>query len=287
MARLHLFEWEDQQWFPALFRNFITDHLVFHVSRLFVPALPTLTKAMRSTGYASIVDLCSGGGGPLLALVPKCAEALGQPVTMTLTDLYPNRAAFEQTKARSSGSIDFRAESTNAMDCPQSLQGFRTLFTALHHFRPHDARKILADAVEKGVPIAAFEAQERNASRLIVVPFATFLSAFLLTPFVGRMTFGRFFFTYLIPLAPLFYAWDGVVSCLRTYSPAELKDLTKGLDHRGYRWEVGQIAAHGHVGPYNITYLVGVPSMKSGSLELAHGTRTDNGFPVVDKSVVG
>ena len=30
-------------------------------------------------------------------------------------------------------------------------------------------------------------------------------------------------FTYLIPICPLAFAWDGFVSCLRTYSPAELR----------------------------------------------------------------
>jgi len=27
MRRFHLFEWEDQPWLPAVFRDFITDHL--------------------------------------------------------------------------------------------------------------------------------------------------------------------------------------------------------------------------------------------------------------------
>ena len=260
MSRLHIFEWEDQPWFPELFRNFITDHLVFHVSRLFLPVVPKLSETMRQTGYANIVDLCSGGGGPLPALVPRCSEALGQPVTATLTDLYPNTEAFERTKDQSGGTIDYRAESTSAMDCPESLTGMRTVFAALHHFRPNDAKKILADAANKRVPIGAFEAQERNIPKLIIIPLIIFFSAFILTPFVGRMTLGRFVFTYLIPLMPFFYMWDGVISCLRTYSPAELDELTKDLQRDGYRWESGQIPAVGHIGPYNITYLIGLPT---------------------------
>jgi hypothetical protein len=259
MSRLHIFEWEDQPWFPEIFRNFITDHLVFLVSRAFAPAMPKLAEAMKSSGHNTIVDLCSGGGGPLPALLPELSDELGESVNATLTDLYPNIEAFEEAKAKSDGDIDYRKESTSAIDCPESLEGFRTIFTALHHFRPEGAKKILADAVDKQVPIAAFEAQERSFAQLIVIPFVIFVSAFIMTPFVGRLSVGRVFFTYIIPLAPLFFTWDAVVSCLRTYDPDELKELTEELHKNSYRWEIGQISAFGYIVPYRITYLVGMP----------------------------
>ncbi|MGQ0621745.1 MAG: hypothetical protein ACT4QA_17810 [Panacagrimonas sp.] len=262
MARVHLFEWEDQSWFPALFRNFITDHLVFLVSRLFVPVVPKLVELMKTTGHHSIVDLCSGGGGPLLALLPRCSAALGRLVTATLTDLFPNLETFARAHSLSGGTISYRSESVSAMDCPETLHGVRTIFTALHHFRPEQARKILADAVAKGVLMASFEAQERSLSKLVVVPLVAFLGALIMTPFVGRMSWGRFVFTYLVPLAPAFFAWDGFVSCLRTYSPRELGKLTERLDENGYHWEIGQIPSFGIVGPYNITYLIGIPSKR-------------------------
>lgn len=259
MSRVHLFEWVDQPWFPALFRDFITDHLVFHVSKLFAPAIGKLADAMQSSGYTSIVDLCSGGGGPIPSLLPKLSEAMGRSVSVTLTDLYPNVDAFAKIELQNNGAITCRTEPTSAMDCPEQLVGFRTMFTALHHFHPEDATKILKDAVEKGVPIASFEAQERNLSKLIVIPLIIFVGSFILTPFVGRLTIGRIIFTYLIPLGPLFFTWDAVVSCLRTYSPKELEMLTNDLKESAYRWEIGQISTVRHLGSYRITYLIGHP----------------------------
>ena len=260
MPRLHIFEWEDQSWFPDIFRNFITDHLVFHVKRLYVPIVPMLSDKMRETGHTNIVDLCSGGGGPLQVLAPKCAEALGAEVGVTLTDLFPNLEAFEQAQSESNGLIGFRRESISAMDCPEELAGFRTMFTALHHFRPADVERILSDAADKGVPIGVFEFTERNILNATVTPLAALLSSFLITPFLGRMTASRFIFTYIVPLAPLFFVWDGLVSSLRTYSPKELDSITSRIDSPSYTWESGKISALGHVGPYNITYLFGVPS---------------------------
>jgi hypothetical protein len=63
------------------------------------------------------------------------------------------------------------------------------------------------------------------------------------------------FWTYLLPVIPLVLFWDGIVSNLRTYSPAELQELTLGVQRDGYRWEIGKIPA----GSCKITYLLGYP----------------------------
>jgi len=221
------------------------------------------SEKMRETGYTKIIDLCSGGGGPLQVLAPKCAKEIDADIAVTLTDLFPNIEAFKQTEIDSNGLISFRSESISAMDCPEELEGFRTMFTALHHFQPADVERILSDAAKKGVPIGIFEFTERNILNATVTPLAAFLSSFLVTPFLPRMTLSRFIFTYLIPLAPLFMVWDGFVSSLRTYSPKELDEMTSRIDCPNYSWESGKISAIGHIGPYNITYLFGIPSDKS------------------------
>jgi hypothetical protein len=49
--------------------------------------------------------------------------------------------------------------------------------------------------------------------------------------------------------------FDGVVSCLRTYSPDEMRQLVKPFT--GYDWEIGQIPVRGLSAP--ITYTIGTP----------------------------
>jgi hypothetical protein len=259
MARLHLFEWEDQGWFPSILRNFITDHLEFHGRRVYVPAMQKLAQELEETGHSKVVDLCSGGGGPLPGLQAELSKERGKPVQVVLTDLYPNIDAFKAIQERSKGNITFRADSVSAMNCPADLDGFRTIFTALHHFRPEGAHKILGDAMNKRKPIAAFEASERTLLSLATVLPTMFLGSFLLTPFLGRISLGRLMFTYVIPLAPLFFTWDAFVSCLRTYSTEELKELTRDLAAEDYSWEIGQIVSSMYLMPYRITYVIGRP----------------------------
>ena len=56
-------------------------------------------------------------------------------------------------------------------------------------------------------------------------------------------------------MLPLLGTFDGVVSCLRAYSPQELRGLVDGLD--SYEWDIGEI--RGGWSPLRGTYVIGVP----------------------------
>lgn len=67
IPRLQLFELEDQEWFPATPRDLATDYLSFVETKfaLHRPVVPLLRELLRTSGSDAIVDLCSGGSGPL------------------------------------------------------------------------------------------------------------------------------------------------------------------------------------------------------------------------------
>jgi hypothetical protein len=64
--------------------------------------------------------------------------------------------------------------------------------------------------------------------------------ALLLTPFVRPLSFRQLFFTYVIPLVPLFYAWDGAASVPRVYGRDDLDELLGDMRIDDYVWETGQ-----------------------------------------------
>lgn len=265
MRRLHLFEWEDQPWLPRVFRDFITDHLRFTQNEpMRRPVNAAIAERLRDlltrTGSRRIIDLCGGAGGPLPTVSRILAEELQCPVEIVLTDLYPNARAFEQLAAASGGRLQPRLESTDAMDVPAELDGVRTLFTALHHFRPDSAQQILADAARKGEPIAVFEPLERSVRMMVLLGVSSFVRGLTHTPRVGRLTPVRFVLTYLVPLAPLMFAWDGVVSVVRSYTAEELSALAAPLSSDRYTWESGRFVVSGPWGPMPTTYLVGRPT---------------------------
>jgi hypothetical protein len=265
MKRHHLFEWEDQPWLPVVLRDYLTDHLHFALGSdqarpLHQAIASVLQPTMEKLDTREIVDLCSGGGGPLLAVQRYMGAESNFPTTVTLTDLYPNIAAFERAEHASNGSVRAHRGPVSAIDVPPMLAGIRTLFTAFHHFRPEDARHVLLDARLKRCGIAIFEPFERSPRMARILGLAGIACGLLLTPKVGRMSFGRFVLTYVLPVAPAVVAWDGVVSALRSYSVAELRELADSVGGDDFVWEAGQIPVVTPVGPMPLTYLVGFPT---------------------------
>lgn len=254
MPRLHLFEFEDQDWFPATWRDYGTDFLQFLTARTnaFRPVLPLLEKALKACGTPRIVDLASGGGGGWLGLGVELAEKF-PGLRITLTDAFPNLPAFRRAAAQPF--IDYIETPVSALQVPAGLEGVRSLFLAFHHFRPAEARRILQNALDSGNPVAVFEGQGRNLPSLLAMFFSP-LTVLLATPFIRPFRPGRIFFTYLLPVVPLFVWWDGLVSALRTYSVGELNCLIgelKGSER--FAWETGTLKS----GPSTITYLLGLP----------------------------
>lgn len=255
MARIHLFEFEDFQWFPKGLRNYLTDFLQFVSNKfdVYKGAVPLLDEALQHSGGNRIIDLASGGGGGLLILAGHLEEK-HPDLEIVLTDYYPNIAAFKATASKSKV-FSFCEHSVNAMDVPVDLRGLRTQFLSLHHFHPEQAVKILQNAVDSNSAIALFEAQERNVKSIISMIFSP-VSVLLVTPMIRPFKIGRIVFTYIIPLVPLFVMWDGIVSALRTYSVKEMDGLVKQVKgHEQFTWKIGRQKS----GPGMIPYLIGYP----------------------------
>ncbi len=253
MARIHLFEFEDQRWFPGFLRNYLTDFLQFlsNKTKMYAPIVPLLVKTLEKSEQKQIIDLGSGGGGGLLWLNQELQKNVPD-LKITLTDYYPNIDAFNHTKLQASN-IDFSTKAIDARNVPVELLGIRTQFLSLHHFQENDAIQILQNAVNSGQPIAIFEAQERSIPSILAMVFSP-ISVLLTTPFIRPFKFGRLLFTYILPLVPLFVLWDGIVSSLRTYSVKEMNQLVDALPNKDtYNWEIGRVKT----GPGVILYLIG------------------------------
>src|SRR5262245_26595592 len=144
MKRLHLIELEDQEWCPRTIRDAATDYLQFVLSatKPYAGVIPILAAALQRTGARHVLDLCSGAAGPWLWLQPVLTER-GIPVSVCLSDKYPNMEAFGRSSCLTNQTISYHPQPVDATRVPNELPGFRTMFTAFHHFRPEQARAVL------------------------------------------------------------------------------------------------------------------------------------------------
>lgn len=261
MRRRMLFEIADQRWCPAVVRDGVTDYLAAAIEAggVYSPAVPLLSRLLDATGASHIIDLASGAGGPWRSLLPQLDDQ-GRTVTVTVTDHAPNQKAFACLGAVTANRVHGDARRIDARCPPADLSGVRTIFSALHHFTPSDVRRMLAESMRQGRALGAFEATHRSTRALALTCLVPLL-VWLLTPRIRPLRASRLLLTYLVPVIPLVAWFDGMVSCLRTFSPAELEQLAREASadahHDGppFRWETGEVGS----GPIPVTYLLGWP----------------------------
>lgn len=259
MKRIHLFEFEDLNWFPDVLRVCMTRYIntihkflnsSSHIANI-------LSGVMLSYEPRHIIDLCSGAGGPMPKVVELLRTKYGlADLRLTMSDLFPNLAVAENINGIKYPGIQYRTEPLNALDLDES--GLRTLICSLHHMPPETARDILKQAFDSRQGIFVYEISDNSLPKWIwwmAIPI-NIISTFFITPFVRPMTWKQILFTYIIPVLPLCIAWDGAVSNARTYTIEDLELLLHGLDLVDYHWEKGAIK--GRFG--NKLYLLGYPN---------------------------
>lgn len=260
MKRIHLFEFEDFHWFPNFLRICMTNYIIT-IHKLLGSAedlAQLLTQLLPKSKHKAIVDLCSGAGGPM----PEVKEILqkdGFPdLSLTMTDLYPNTTAAASINAQNDPTLQYLTQPIDATKVAAHQQGIRTMVCSMHHMPPKIAKSILKDAQQSKQPICIFEISDNSMPFILwwlAIP-TTFIMVLFITPFVRPFTWKQFVFTYLIPLLPIFIAWDGAVSNARTYTLEDLDELLADLQAPNYTWEKGLIK--GKAG--NKLYLMGYPT---------------------------
>lgn len=197
LPRLHLFELEDQLWFPDLLRRGMTDYLATVTARTapYAPVVPALTQLLADQHTLVIRDYCSGGGGPWVQLLPALGDA-APDLRLELSDAFPNVAALESFPV--GAPVSYRCTPLRPTDDWPSDASLATFFSSFHHFRPADAREILRQASVTKTPVAIFEATYRSVAALALMCIVPVV-VLLLTPTIRPVRWWRLLFTSLLP----------------------------------------------------------------------------------------
>lgn len=259
MKRIHLFEFEDFNWFPSSIRDCLTRYLVtFHKLLNTKEQLADLVEeGLTHTDNKQVIDLCSGSGGPMLMVKDELKKKYpNQSIKFIFSDLYPHKKFAKEINDKNDESISYLTEPVNATDVSENLKGLRTMICSMHHMKPDTAKSILKNAKEDKQPILIYEISDNGYPIWLwwtAIPFA-FIMVFFITPMIRPMTWQQLVFTYLIPIIPLAVAWDGAVSNARTYTLNDMDILLEGLQDN-YTWKKGTLKGKGG----KKLYLMGYP----------------------------
>ncbi|KAL7951625.1 hypothetical protein V8C42DRAFT_12852 [Trichoderma barbatum] len=257
IPRLHLFEIDDQSWFPAFLRSRIQDALTiaWNSNTPLQPQSPARIAAstlIRQLGDSlssyTFIDFCAGGGGPTPAIQQAINSHLSAqdepPVDFILTDLHPNIAAWESI-VQKSPRITYERQPVDAGNAPKHLierqdgkKVMRLFNLSFHHFDDALARRVLKDAVDTSHGFAIIELQDRSFASAISVLMLG-VGAIGVAPFLAwkRKSLAIFVFSWIIPVFPFVLVFDGLISCLRTRTPGEIESLLRGCGADTSSWE--------------------------------------------------
>lgn len=255
---IHLFEFTDQKWLPQTIRQYVTDYLHYLITKLgiYKPAIPFIKETIDKTGIDEIIDLCSGSGGGVDIIQKQLSILCGKQIKVILSDKYPNIGLYEILKNKSNGGLHYINEPLDAMRVPPHINGIRTIFSALHHFKPLQVKDILKDAVLNSKPICFFEGAGKRILDFMGILLLHSFIFIAVTPFIRPFRWSRVFLTYIIPIVPVTTIWDGLVSILRMHTPDDMLEMANSINAENYEWKAGQIRGKfGNV----MMYLVGYP----------------------------
>lgn len=219
-----------------------------------------VAEVLKKTDSSGIIDLCSGSGGPMPEVLNILQTQYGmEDVHLTMTDLYPDLRAAEMYNNQSDNNISYLSTPVDATDISVQMNGIRTIIGGFHHMTPYEAKKILESAQNDREPICIFEISDNNPPIWlwwVSIPII-FVMTFFITPMVRPMSWQQLVFTYIIPIIPFCFAWDGAVSNARTYTLNDMDELLNQFQSNGYIWKKGSIE-----GMTNQLYLIGLPQHK-------------------------
>lgn len=216
---MHLFEFHDLPNVPATIRLTLLDILAFcngPVRNYYGDACDTIVSEAQRHDLRTIVEL-GAGSAPLTTHLAQAGAA--RDLQLVACDLYPDVKRYAELTTQ-------YAENVRALSEPIDFTiprdwGPATLLVlnaTFHHIPPALRRQTLAALTQSSSRVLIFEPIQNNLISIIFVLTSIFPALasplWLERPGVAR----RVLWCWLIPIAPLMFVWDGLVSCVRQWS---------------------------------------------------------------------
>jgi len=165
-------------------------------------------------------------------------------IKLLLTDLHPNQQFVQAFNKHQDSHISYQSTPLDASNLSKAPKGLKTMISSFHHMPPEIARKILKSAQDNKQPLLIYEMAENNIPTILwalMLPISLpilMVMALVFLPFAKPLTSTDIAFTYLIPIVPVLYAWDGQASIPRIYTFDDIKSSLLPEEDENYTWEI-------------------------------------------------
>ena len=122
-----------------------------------------LASALKKSESSTILDLCSGSGGPMPDVLEILRDKHDMPnISLVLTDLYPDSKTAEFYNSQDGNNINYLTKPFDVTHLDGQMDGLRTMIGSFHHLKPQEARKLLTTFHESGKPMCIFEVSDNS-----------------------------------------------------------------------------------------------------------------------------
>lgn len=225
LLSVFLAEFMDQRWLPASLHATLRDVLGFHLRVTLGyyyewAAKKALARAWQ-LGTLQVAEIGAGSAGFSEYLAARVRD-LGDKTRVQISDLHPQPERYRALERQFPGILTATTTPVDFIERQADFGNALVVMSAAFHHIPYAERpRMLAAMASRRVMV--FESVTRNVPSMLGCAIG-FLPA-MLTPlfFLGTQDgrWRRFLWCWLIPIAPLMVAWDGVVSCLRCWTEDE------------------------------------------------------------------
>jgi hypothetical protein len=220
----HLFEWMDLEWLPTSLRNTLREILECGNARPFRPYYDWVAAEVKheivEKGYENAVEL-GAGTAPITRLLARDSGLNG--VTLIVCDLKPDAEGFLNLEAKYPGRVMPEYDPVDFSQ-PRTWPAKTLLFLSgtFHHLPPSMRNQVLRNLTNSADQTMMFEPLRKTLLSVVFVFFSIFPALLLPLWFVNRPgRLRRFCWCWLLPIAPILFWWEGVVSCLRMWTDAQ------------------------------------------------------------------
>lgn len=227
-ASVRLFEFGDLDWVPDWYHVNLRKYLIFFYKAFgyFKLWIPSTVEFLDRSKSDTFLELGSGGGEPLALVVSEIPADKVAGKRFILSDINPVQEFVDRTNSQTESPFKYHPEAVDATAIPAELAHPRIFINSFHHFTPEQVVQVVASSVAQKQPMLVLE-YVRNTPTGYLSMLTGPLVLILTVPFVvsRKDLLPLLLFTYLIPIFPLMFFWDGIVSCARMYSPQALQRI--------------------------------------------------------------
>jgi hypothetical protein len=233
----HLFEFMDQAWVPRSIRTTLLEMQHFGDSPPFRRynhwVADEAIAAAQAAGATTIVEL-GAGAAPVTQLLADDPRTDG--LRLVVCDLAPENDIYRDLQRQYPAKVEAIYEPVDISQPRRWSPGTLLVLSDTFHHLPPDQRPTVVRALTESADRVVITESVRKRPSSIVLCLLSIVPSLLLPIGLWRRPgrLRRVLWCWLVPIGPLMFCWEGVVSCLRQWSnrewDAELRRALAGQD---------------------------------------------------------